>query len=442
VRGLRLRKINPREIPGWIKSGFSAFARDISQMRGTNVWTFIMYGLLFDVVNNLWRPFAVKFLERLGGTEFEIALLSALPGAVAAIVLLPGAILFRRFTSKKRATAAFILISRGMLLALAAVPMLPPELRPMLFVIFVAIMNCPDALSQTSLQSFLGTVFNGNMRGQAIALRTKFGQAIIPVVTILAGLAITFIPQSDEQRMFLYQIFFVGAFLFGIVEVVIFNRLTVPESTESAEPAKVSQDFATIKKILTDKRFRAFFIPALCFAFTWHAGWPLFNIYQAINLQATELWFAFFALISGLTAFLSGTFWQRLLQKRGNNATFVVAAALLAANMFMTPFVPNVQVMALVTVFTGFSAVGITTAMLNGVLEATPDENRLMYLASFNTAMNISLFFAPLFAAALIAWIGIGHAMFVVGGMRMAATILVWFMHRRRKKETTEAANE
>jgi len=88
-----------------MKKFFRAAHRNFSRMRGTNVWTFIMYGLLFDMVNNLWRPFSVRFLERLGGTEFEISLLSALPGLVGAIVLLPGAILFRRFTNKKRATA-------------------------------------------------------------------------------------------------------------------------------------------------------------------------------------------------------------------------------------------------------------------------------------------------------------------------------------------------
>ena len=122
-----------------IGEGLKSFAADVRQMRGTNVWYFIMYGLLFDMVNNLWRPFAVPFLERLGGGEFEIALLSALPGAVAAIVLLPGAIIFRKFTNKKRATAAFILVSRAALMAIAFVPALPPQIRPMLFVIFYSL---------------------------------------------------------------------------------------------------------------------------------------------------------------------------------------------------------------------------------------------------------------------------------------------------------------
>jgi len=405
-------------------------------MRGTNVWTFIMYGLLFDMVNNLWRPFAVPFLQRLGGSEFEISLLSALPGLVGALVLLPGAILFRKFTNKKRATAAFILVSRAALLTVALVPTLPPEIQPLLFVVFVAMMNCPDALSQTSLQSFLGTVFNGSERGQAIALRTKFGQAVIPIVTVSAGLAITFIPNTDEQRMILYQIFFVGAFLLGLVEVFIFSRLSVPEDTNetSVTEEKPSQNWKDIKNIFKDKKFRAFFIPAICFAFTWQAGWPLMGIFQAITLEASELWFAIFALVSGTVAFFSGTFWQRLLRKRGNNTTFVVSAALLASNMFLVPPVPNVYIMTVVMVFFGFSAVGINTALLNGVLEATPDENRLMYLAFYNTAMNISLFIAPLFAALLLSiFDNLTIAILIVGCMRIISTSFVWLNHKFRK---------
>lgn len=430
-------RLNIKEWPAQMRAGFKSMRQDMSQMRGTNIWVFIMYGLLFDLVNNLWRPFAVKFLERLGGTELEITLFNALPGLVGAVVLLPGAILFRRFTNKKRATATFIIISRAMLLCIALVPALPPAVRPMLFVILVAIMNCPDALSQTSLQNFLGTVFGGQTRGQAIALRNKFGQAMIPIVTISAGLAITFIPNTDQQRMYLYQAFFVGAFLLGIAEVLMFNRLKVPDYAlhPPKETEKRPSDFSIIKGIFMDKNFRVFFLPTLFFAFTWHAAWPLINIFQVMHLQATEMWFAIFALVSGITALISGPFWQKLLHKRGNNITFVVAAALLAANMFVFPFIPNVQIMALLGVFTGFSTVGITTALLNGVLEATPDENRMTYLAFFNTVINISLFIAPFFAHFLLSQLGMRNAMLVVGAMRTASTLCIWLVPKLRRGE-------
>jgi len=431
----RFRKpnISIREIPAFIRGGFSYAGREISQLKGTNVWIFIMYGLLFDTVNNLWRPFSAVFLQRLGGGELEIALLSSLPGAVGALVLLPGAMLFRRFSDRKRATATFILISRALLLGIALVPMLPPVIRPLLFVILVAIMNCPDALSQTSLQSFLGTVFSGNTRGQAIALRAKFGQAVVPVVTIATGLIITFIPRSDAQRMILYQIFFVMAFLFGLLEVMVFRRFKVAQAPP--DTAATTSDWALIPVIIKDKKFLAFFIPALIFIFTWQAGWPLVAIHQVMVIQATELWFAIFALASGVAAFASGGMWQRLLRKRGNNSVFVVAAFLLAVNMFFFPITPNVQLMAILSFFTGFSSVGINAAILNGVLEATPDENRMIYLAFYNTATNISLFIAPFFAHTLFAWIGNRNAMFIVGFMRFGATIILWLVYKLRKKK-------
>jgi len=415
-------------LPRRIRAGTRSFLCDIRQMRGTNIGIFIMYGLLFDMVNNLWRPFSVRFLERLGGGEFEIALLSALPGAVAALVLLPGAVLFRKFTNKKRATAAFILISRATLLLIAFLPSFPAEMRPLLFVIFVALMNCPDALSQTSLQSLLGDIFSGTRRGQVIALRTKFGQAIIPFVTISSGLAITFIPNTDEQRMVLYQIFFIGAFLLGVVEVLIFNSLKVPNNTAKGDELR-PENFS-LKKIIFDKKFRTFFIPAIFFLFTWQAAWPLVNIFMVINRGATELDLAVVALVMGGTAFFSGGFWQRLLRKRGNAVIFTGAGFLLAINMFIFPFVPNMQVMAAVHVITGFAAVGINTALLNGVLESTPDKDRMMYLAFYNTAQNLSLFAAPFFAHALFSIAGIYHAMFAIGALRICSTSFVWLKLR------------
>jgi len=429
----RFRKpnISIKEIPAYIRGGFSYASREIGRLRGTNVWIFIMYGLLFDTVNNLWRPFSAVFLQRLGGNELHIALLNALPGAVGAFVLLPGAMLFRRFTNKKRATAAFILLSRALLLAIAAIPTLPPAVRPLLFVILLAIMNCPDALSQTSLQSLLGTIFEGNTRGQAIALRNKFGQAVVPVVTITTGLIITFVPNTDAQRMILYQIFFVMAFLFGLVEVIMFRRLKVPTAESIAEntPSAIS----VIPQILKDKKFIKFFLIALLFMFFWQAGWPLIAVHQVMVIQATEMWFAIFALASGTAAFISGSMWQKWLRKYHNNKVFVISAAMLAFNMFLFPLATNVQIMTIVSFFTGFSTIGINAALLNGVLEATPDENRMMYLAFYNTVMSISLFVAPFFSHTLFSLVGNRGAMFVVGGIRVVVVVVIWLVLRYNK---------
>ena len=429
----KLKQLKPSDIILGIKGISKSAKQQFSRMKGTNILTFIYYGLLFDITANLWRPFAALFLERLGGAEFEISLLSALPGAVAAIVLLPGAIIFKRFANKKRATAAFILASRFLLLLIAFIPMLPPEIRPLLFVILVALMNCPDSLSQTSLQSFLGSVFDGNKRGEAIALRTKFGQAIIPIISLLTGIIITYAPQTDAQRMIFYQVFFVCAFIVGLFEVRMFSKLKVPITNEAIKVTSFSLSFAA--KVIKDKRFRTFLIPAIIFMFTWQAGWPLTAIHQVKTLNATELWFAIFVLASGTSAFLSAGFWQKILRKKGNNAMLIISCIFLTFNMILTPLASTVQLFVLVSIFSGFSAVGINTALLNGVLGATPDEDRMLYIAFYNTAANITLFIAPFFAHALLTFLGNSNALFAVGGLRAITTFILWICFRKMTKE-------
>jgi MFS family permease len=432
IRHLRAN-FNPRD--SWLN-----FRRGIAQMRGTNMWIFILYGLLFDTSAHLWRPFALPFLNRLGGAEIHITLLNSLPGLVAAVVLLPGAFMFRRFANQKKATAFFILFSRSLILVLALIPALLPYVRPMLFVVMLGLINCPDALSQTSLQSFLGSVFNGNTRGQAIAMRTKFGQAIVPVVSVATGLIITFVPRTEEQRMMLYQGFFIVSFIVGLLEVRMFTRLQVDEQRTARRGASgVKREI--FRQILHDKRFRIFFFPALFFVFTWQAGWPLFAFHQVRVLQATELWFAIFALASGTSAFISGSFWQKWLRKYGNNRIFIISGLLLAANTAIAPFIPNVQLMAVLSLFTGFSAIGINTALLNGVLGATPDENRMIYLAFYNTCVNVSLFVAPFFAHTLFVLWGNTIALFVASGLRVASVAVIWWVHGRKEKREIMETN-
>jgi hypothetical protein len=88
--------------------------------------------------------------------------------------------------------------------------------------------------------------------------------------------------------------------------------------------------------------------------------------------------------------------------------------------------------MAVACVFGGFVAIGLNTAMLNGVLEATPDENRLPYIAFYNTALNISLFLAPLFSLFLLTHININGVFFIIAGMRLMGAIVLIFSKGRK----------
>jgi MFS family permease len=299
-------------------------------------------------------------------------------------------------------------------------------MRPLLFVVLVALMNIPDALGQTSLQSFLGAVFDGRRRAVAIALRNKFGNAAVPVVTIITGLAITYIPRSDSQRMLLYQAFFIAAFAFGLVEVSVFRRFkTAPDAIA---PHHAGRSRA---HILRDKRFIAFLWPLLFFTFCWQAAWPICALYQVGNLRANEFWFALFGVASGAGAFFSAGVWQKLTRKRGNTFTLAVSAAGLGMNIVLFPLCPNVVAMTFTCAFGGAVSVGFNIASLNGVLAATPDDHRLSYMAFYNTAVNLSLFAAPLASHLLLQFMDIRALFFLLAGLRFVSAGVMYVVHSK-----------
>ena len=111
--------------------------------------------------------------------------------------------------------------------------------------------------------------------------------------------------------------------------------------------------------------------------------------------------------------------------------TLVITAALLAINLLLFPLARNVQMMALFSPFGGFVSLGFSTAMLNGVLGATPDENRLVYMAFYNTAISLSLFLAPLFSHFILSITGIYAVFFIYTGMRLFSAGVLYLTQKK-----------
>jgi MFS family permease len=84
--------------------------------------------------------------------------------------------------------------------------------------------------------------------------------------------------------------------------------------------------------------------------------------------------------------------------------------------------------------YSGFTMIGLNSALLNGILSATPEDKRLVYLAFFNTLTSLSLFIAPLFSHFLHMQIGLFNAFYVLIAGRAVGGCLVWASLRRTRR--------
>ncbi len=403
---------------------FKRLGYSVKQLKraDTNILNYIVYALLYDVVINMYKPFALKFLERVGGTEFHISLYNSLPAFVAIFALIPGSAFIAGFNKKKKVTAVFFAISRLMIPVLALVPLLDEALRPIAFVLIIGMMNFPDAISQTALQSFLGENFDGRIRATAISLRTKFGQVVTLGITLITGYVIKFVPKTDEQTIVTYQIFFALAFLIAVAEIVAFLRFKEKEKPVVRIKRPSVKEIAGV---FGDKTYRKFLFLTLAFYFAWQLPWPVIGAYQVIELKADELWFANIALASGIGTYFGATFWGKKINKYGNGKILTISAFCMAVNIVIYVFAKGMWSLVAVNVYGGFVSAGITIALFNGLLEATPDTNRVVYIAVYNTLINLSLAVTPFIAYGLMKITSYQNIFVLDALLRALASVLI-----------------
>jgi MFS family permease len=396
-----------------------------------NYKLFIAYGILFELMMRLYQPFQAKFLQRLGGSDVHIALMSSLPGLVMAFIVLPGAIYLNRLEDKHKATGRLIFISRVFLLLFAATPFLPTALQPIFFVIFVVIMSVPNSIYMASYLSFIGDLFEPAARADAIGKRNMFTVPATVVLTFFTGLALNNLPGTEAERIMMYQMFYVVAFIFGMVELSIFKKFRI--SDEHKEKKRIEFNF---KEFMSNHKFTRFLKSSLLFHFGWQMAWPLFTIYTISVLKADEAWLGYMSIGQSLAMFFGYMFWSKKINKYGNHTITAICTMGMALTPIFYILSPNLSILLLSATVSGFFTAGTISVLLSDLLEVIPQEKRVLYIGLYTLFTNISLAISPLVGSFIKETFGITMALAAASFFRMLGSLSFF---RRSKKEHREA---
>ncbi len=404
--------------------------RQLAEMDPT-LKRFVLYGIIFEIVNNFHRPFAIKFLERIGGNEFAMSLFNSLPGLITLFAVIPGAIFIRKMPSLRRVTLRLIGSGRFFLLLMAGIPFLGGAYQVTAFLLCYSLMCFPDALYQTSYQAVVGNLFPENKRAYAIGLRNKLTVPVVMVMTLFIGKVITGLPRTDGERIIIYQCFYLAAFIFGILEIFVFRKF------ETKEEAVVQQThfMDSLKSIIKNKQFLFFTSCSLIFHFGWQMGWPLFNIYTIKTLGADEMWLAIISVASSITMFFAYGYWGHVIHRRGSAFVLAVNTLGMAITPIMYIFSPNLYVLTVTSFVSGIFIAGTTTVLLSGLLEVTPETDRVTYLAVYSTLTNLSLAVAPLIGHWFLSLKGIAFALFMTAIFRTFGSLAFFYRNHMLTKK-------
>jgi MFS family permease len=408
----------------------------LSDQQARNTRLFTLEGAICAVILNLANPFFSMFAKRLGAGDYEIGLLSSLPALIGIFALIPGALLVDRQRDKKGIVALLILLF-GIMYPLAAVTPYLGGIRVYVFILLIALMNWPFSVFNISWQSFFSDVLSGNSRSTAYAKRSSSSTLFGITTGLLAGIILAYIPRTDAQRIFIYQIFFTVSFALALLQRWYLSKI---DGYTLREALPLTGNYLTALKtslrgLAANRQFRFFTLISFVFHAAWQMAWPLFFIFQVDHLHANEAWLSYINVASGITGVATFAFWGRVINRKGAKWVVIIGALGLSINPIIIVNLKTLFWVLLANTLVGLTFSAFQLALFENLLEVVPQENKTLNFAIYTTFISISSFFAPMIGVWIYTMTDIHFAMTLAGILRLSATGLFVLRYVKSIKE-------
>jgi MFS family permease len=405
-------------------------------MRTYNEKVSIYHGMVSTIAVNLASNFFPIFaISILGASNYQVGLISSLPPLVALIMTIPAAILLNRLEQQKKTVAMSVLWARILFALLACVLFIGSAYQAWAFLIIIAVMNVPGTISNIGWQTLISGMIKEDRRGAFFSDRNR----LLTIVGMITTLIIGVIMKNQTDNAIAYQVLFLIAFLFGLLEVFFLMKHKETVQTKTTKQQKnSSMDWSIFK----DNGYKWFLITALCFNFSWQMAWGLFNIYNVRYAHATILWISIFSVANQLVQIFTFPLWKKWADQKSTTLVLVWVAVGMATAPFLTVLSTNLVYLTFVSMTSGFFVSGTMLLLFNLLLEQSPQEKRTYCITTYNVLLSFVAFIAPQIGIWLLEVTGMQKSMGIISILRFISAIVFFLMYVRFMKNRKPALQE
>jgi MFS family permease len=382
----------------------------------------IKNGIAGTIALNLSANFFPLFaIEVLDANNYQVGLISSLPAFIGIFTTLIAAVLINRLNEKKRFTMYSTIITRVFIALMIFVPYINTKYSSWVFVILIAVMNLPGTFFTLSWQAFIGDLIPDDRRNSFFGKRNKQLTFVAMIVTLIAGVVMK---EQSSSNALPYQILFIIAFAFGIIETYYLSKHVEIKANDSL----IEKVSLFSKRLFRHKPYFTFLICGLFFNFSWQMAWSLFNIYQIRFAHADAFWISIFIVANQLTQVFSYPIWSRLADRWGNAKMIVWATFGMALAPVLTILSVNLYYLVAINFVTGFFLAGTVLLLFNRLLEVSEDDYRTSYITNYNFLLSFIAFLAPQFGVFLLEFFNMNVAMITATILRILSAVLFGFV--------------
>lgn len=375
-------------------------------------------------------PFLPVFLTRMGATNLQVGLLTAMPGVTGLIL----ALIIGRFLQTRRSIVPWFSGSRLLVLSSYALTGLASMVMPKEFLVDSVLgIWALATIPQTSLAVCFSVVMNAvaGPEGRYALLSRRW------TIFGLTNTIVTFFATQMLDRVAFplnYQVLFIALSLGGLISYYFSSRIVLPDQPPPplTETKSLTETFRNYLSLLRgNPAFVSFVSKRFVYLSAIALGAPIFPLFFVREVHATDAEIGTINMATSAVMMVGYSFWTWVSRQKGGR--FVLLATTFGLMMYplASALTPQVRLIILYAGAAGFFQAGIDLVFFDELMKTVPPEYSAMFVSLAQSLQYLSAVLAPLAGTWLADHIGLGAALLVSAGLRLLGFLLFLRPDRR-----------
>jgi MFS family permease len=363
-------------------------------------------------------PFLPVFLARLGATNFQVGLLTAMP-AITGFLL---AIFIGRFLQNRRnivpwfSGARFLTVLSYALTGLVAFIVPREYIVPAVLLIW-AVATIPQTIVNISFSVVMNAVAGPERRYDLMSRRWS-------ILGLTTAIAVAIIGQILDRLSFPfnYQLVFIGLSVGGLISYHYSSHIELPDMEPIPRRADLSwrQRFKGYVNLI---RGEPAFVSFTAKQFVYTAGTalaiPLFPLYYVHEIQASDAWIGLINTTQTAIMLVGYYLWVRQSKQHGGRFVLLCTTFGLALYPALIAFTHHTGWIALYAGLAGIFQAGLNLVFFDELMKTVPPRYGATFVSLAQSMTYLATVASPLLGTLLADQIGLGNALLLSAVLRL-----------------------
>ena len=364
-------------------------------------------------------PFLPVFLTRLGASNTQVGLLTAMPAFTGLFL----AILIGRFLQGRKQIVGLFSVARFLNISAYAATGIMPFLVPREWAVpavlaIWAVVTVPQTLSNVAFSVVMNAVAGPKHRYDLMSRRWSLLGLTTAIVVAIVGQVLDSIDFPLN-----YQVVFMSLSIGGLVSYYYTSHISLPD----AEPPTKSPGLSAPERfrgyvgmIRAEKPFVSFALKRFVYLSGTALAAPLFPLYYVREIQASDAWIGVINTVQTAIMLIGYVIWTRQTKRRGSRFVLLATTLAMAFYPVLTAFTHSVEVIVLYAGFAGIFQAGQDLVFFDELMRTVPPKYSATFVSLSASMEYLSRVASPIVGTILADQIGIGGGLVVSGAIRLA----------------------